>query len=103
MNWVLENKLPREKIEEAILGAISALDKTESPAGRAKREYHALLHGRTLETRQRFREQVLATTEQDLKRVAETYLQPQKSSTAVICDLSRRSLIEDLGLTAIEL
>lgn len=103
VQWVMENKLAWEKIEEAILGTISSLDKTESPAGRAKREYHSLLHGRTLEARQRFREQVLATKEVDLKRVAETYLQPEKASTAVICDFSRRGLIEDLGLSAIEL
>lgn len=101
--WVLENKLPWEKIEEAILGTVSALDKTESPAGRAKREYHALLHGRSLQARQTFREQVLATKEEDLKRVAERYLQPEKGSTAVICDFSKRGLIEELGLNAVEL
>lgn len=101
--WVLEQKLPWEKIEEAILGTISSLDKSESPAGRAKREYHALLHGRSLETRQIFREQVLATTEDDIKRVASTYLQEDKANTAVICDFSKRDLIKDLGLTVVEL
>ncbi len=103
IQWVLNTPIPWEKIEEAILGTISALDKTESPAGRAKREYHALLHGRTLEVRQRFREQVLATNDDAIKRVASLYLTEDKANTAVICDFSKRDKIRVLGLEEVEL
>ncbi len=103
VQWVLETTIASEKIEEAVLGAVSALDKTESPAGRAKREYHALLHGRTLEVRQQFRERILKIGEEDLKRVANEYLRKEFANTAVICDISKKPQVEALGLRTQEL
>ena len=101
--WFLNENIAWEKIEEAILGTISSLDKSESPAGRARREYHSHLHGRTLEVRQNFRENVLATDASALKRVAEQYLKEENANTAVICDFSKKSLVEELGLQIKEL
>ncbi len=101
--WLLDEKHAPQKLEEAVLGTISSLDKSESPAGRAKRCFHAELHGRTVEQRQLFRERVINTTLDDLRRVAQTYLTPDKANTAVITSAENRTLTESLGLTTFEL
>ncbi|MFT5084759.1 MAG: Zn-dependent M16 (insulinase) family peptidase [Lentisphaeria bacterium] len=103
LTWLQNEKHPLQKVEEAILGTISSLDKSESPAGRAKRCFHAQLHGRTVEQRQIFRERILGTTLQDLQRVAATYLLPEKANTAVVSGAAQKNVLEDLGLELIDL
>ncbi len=95
IDWLLSNHHPWQQIEEAILGVISSIDKPGSPAGEAKSAFHAALHGRTIEHRQRFRKRVLEVTEADLKRVAERYLQKDRAHTAVI---SSPSMLEQSQL-----
>lgn len=101
--WLLDEKHTPQKLEEAILGTMSSLDRSESPAGRAKRCFHSDLNGRTLNVRKDFRERVLSTSMDDLKTVAERYLTPEKSSTAIVTDKSNRDLAKDLGLVIQEL
>ena len=101
--WLLENKHTTQKLEEAILGTVSSLDRSESPAGRAKRCFHAELNGRKLESRKLFRERVLATTMSDLKRVAEKYLREENASVAIVTDKSNKAQVQKLGLTVQEL
>ena len=103
VEWLLASDLSWQAVEEAILGTVSGIDKPDSPAGRAKRLYHAELHGRTLALRQQFRERLLATTAADLKRVASTYLAPEKANVAVISDHSKRTLVEGMQLEVISL
>lgn len=98
VHWLIDNDISWQSIEEAILGVVSGIDKPDSPAGRAKRLFHADLHGRTLEKRQAFREQLLATRAEDLKRVAETYLCGDNASQAVVCDHSKAELVNALEL-----
>lgn len=86
LQWLLKTDHEWRLIEEAILGIISSIDKPGSPAGEAKKAFHANLHGRTPEQRRRLRSRVLQVKQEDLKRVAETYLQPEKAHTAVISD-----------------
>ncbi|MCK5639484.1 MAG: peptidase M16, partial [Gammaproteobacteria bacterium] len=86
LQWLLENNHQWRLIEEAILGVISSIDKPGSPAGEAKKAFHASLHGRTPEQRRRLRTRILEVKQEDLKRVAEMYLQPEKANTAVISD-----------------
>ena len=97
VEWLLNSEHSWNKVEEAILGTVSGLDRSESPAGRAKRLFHSELHGRNEAHRQLFRERVLATTADDLKRVAATYLQPDKANTAVISDFANKQAMIDLG------
>ena len=82
--WLLETSHPWRTVEEAILGVVSSIDKPSSPAGRAKKHFHSELFGRTQEHQLAFRNAVLSVTEADLKRVAETYLQPSQASIGII-------------------
>jgi Zn-dependent M16 (insulinase) family peptidase len=84
IQWVLNQPLGMDKLEEAILGVIGGLDKPSSPAGEAVQAFHGELNGRTEQVRSEFRQRVLAVTEADIKRVAEQYLRPQQAQTAVI-------------------
>ena len=103
IDWLLSEKHSAQSLEEAILGTISSIDRSESPAGRAKRCFHSELSGRTAKHRHTFRERVLATRIEDLQRVAETYLKPELASTAIITDLTQRDTAANLGLDIIEL
>lgn len=84
IEWLLGREHGYQPLEEAILGVIGALDKPASPAGEAKQAFQSRYFGRDDDFQKRFRERVLATTVADLKRVAETYLQPARASQAVI-------------------
>ena len=84
VSWFLEQDHQWQGIEEAILGVISSIDKPGSPAGEAKSAFHAKLHGRTPEHRNRVRNSILEVRETDLKRVAQLYLQPDNGHSAVI-------------------
>ena len=82
--WISESEIESRKLEEAILGVVSSIDKPGSPAGEAKQTYHASLFERTPEQRQRFRARILEVSAADLKRVAQTYLTPENGSIAVV-------------------
>ena len=103
ITWLQENDHEWRLVEEAILGVISAIDKPASPAGEAKKAFHAALHGRTPEQRRRFRSRVLKVTGADLKRVAEHYLKPEYAHTAVISDPATLAEHTALGLEIINL
>jgi len=105
--WMLDSKHEQRALEESILGVIGSLDKPGSPAGEAKQHFHNRLFGRSHDQREHFRQQVLAVSLEDLRRVAETYLRPELASTAVITNSGRleatRALREKLGLSVQEL
>ncbi|MCP5357181.1 MAG: insulinase family protein [Pseudomonadales bacterium] len=101
IEWVLGADHEERLVEEAILGVISSMDKSSSPAGEAKQAFYNDLFGRTLERRQRYREQVLATTLQGLQRVAERYLvDPSAASVGIISYSGQMAQAEALGLEA---
>ncbi|KGK41868.1 hypothetical protein LH51_11580 [Nitrincola sp. A-D6] len=93
-DWVLNTLPEKTKVEEAILGVVSSIDKPGSPAGEAKKDYHANLFGRTPDERMRFRQRILTVTAEDLQRVARTWLNPDKQSVAVV---SSSKLAADLS------
>ncbi|SFB84177.1 hypothetical protein SAMN05660443_0478 [Marinospirillum celere] len=84
VDWLLAEKPDPQKLEEAILGVVSSIDKPGSPAGDARQTYHSSLFGRTPEQRKAYRQQVLKVSFDDLQRVAKTYLLPEKASYAVV-------------------
>ncbi|WP_298447873.1 insulinase family protein [uncultured Marinobacter sp.] len=101
--WLQETEHEYQELEESILGVIGQLDRPRSPAGAARHAFHNKLFGRSAEQRARFRERVLSVTLDDLKRVATTWLQAEKASTAVVTGSENRALVEDLGLAVQEL
>ena len=84
LTWLNETTHDPQNLEEAILGVIGSLDKTSSPAGKAKQHFYNSLFGRKLEQRQQFRQQILAVTIDDIKRVARQYLTDQEHCMAVV-------------------
>ena len=72
--WVLDQPHADHQVDEAILGAIGALDKPASPAGEASQHFYNELDGRDAPARLRWRNGVLNTRLADLRRVAERYL-----------------------------
>jgi len=84
IGWLLDEKHSENQIEEAILGVIAAMDKTSSPAGEAKQAFYNHLFGRSLQDRTTFRERVLATTIEDLRRVVQTYFDPERASIGIV-------------------
>tara|TARA_R110001592_G_scaffold337300_1_gene623593 strand:- start:207927 stop:210878 length:2952 start_codon:yes stop_codon:yes gene_type:complete len=105
--WMVESKHDYRALEEAILGVIGSMDKPSSPAGEAKQHFHNRLFGRSHSQREHFRQQVLAVSLEDLRRVTENYLLPEKASTAVITSAAQldatAQLREKLGLQLQEL
>ncbi|TGN42003.1 peptidase M16 [Marinobacter confluentis] len=98
LKWLEEESHNAQDLEESILGVIGQLDRPRSPAGAARHAFHNHLFGRTPEQRSRFRERVLAVTIDDMKRVAGTWLTPDRASTAVITSHENRERVEKLGL-----
>lgn len=84
IKWLLETDHDEQKLEEAILGVVSSIDKPGSPAGEAKQAFHSALFGRSPEQRRAFRARILKVTIADLKRVASTYLLDTEASVAVV-------------------
>lgn len=92
-----EDHAPR-LVEEAILGVISGMDRSTSPAGAAKQDYYNNLFGRTRESRMAFRRAVLAVTLDDLRRVAARYLKPELASVGIVSSPANAELAQRMGL-----
>ncbi|WP_432209915.1 insulinase family protein [Marinobacter alkaliphilus] len=103
LNWLRTENHDAQSLEEAILGVIGQLDRPRSPAGAARHAFHNKLFGRTPEQRARFRERVLAVTLDELQRVADTWLVPEKASVAVVTNPDNRGVAEGLGMAIQEL
>ncbi|MDX5298352.1 MAG: insulinase family protein, partial [Gammaproteobacteria bacterium] len=103
LHWLMDTRHEVLALEEAILGVIGQLDKPRSPAGEAKHHFHGRLFGRDAAQRQRFRERVLGVTLDDLRRVTQAWLVPERASTAVITAPSERARVEQRGLVIQEL
>jgi hypothetical protein len=86
---------------------IGSLDKPASPAGEAKQHFYNRLFGRSHDQREQFRQQVLAVTLDDLRRVTQTYLRSELGSTAIVTNSAQlettSSLRDQLHLAVHEL
>ena len=84
MDWVLDTPLEGQLLEEAILGVVGSIDKPHSPAGEAKHHFYMNLFGRDHALQQAYRRRILEVRAEDLRRVAQTWLVPEKASAAVV-------------------
>ena len=100
IDWMLSSKHDALKLEEAILGVISAFDKPSSPAGEAKNAFHNEIFGRDKAQRQAVRKKVLSVTIDELKQVTERYLVQDKASIAL---LSNQATLDELGETDMQI
>lgn len=82
--WLVREPQDPEALEQAVLGVIGSLDKPGSPAGEAKQAFHDELFGRTPEQRRLMRQRILSVSLDDLRRVAQIYLTPERASVAVV-------------------
>ncbi|MFN2339008.1 MAG: insulinase family protein [Gammaproteobacteria bacterium] len=98
IDWLLGETLSWRLVEEAILGVIGSIDKPGSPAGEARDAFFNNLFGRTPEQRKRYRQRVLEVRAEDIRRVGETYLLPERASVAVITNGGQLELCKGLGL-----
>ncbi len=73
-------------LKGAVLGAARAIDPLESPDTRGRRRFTSDLAGFTLAAHQKFKANLLATTEADLHRVAATYLVGKEGVMATLGD-----------------
>ena len=103
LDWLHGGDHPPRAVEEAILGVIGGIDRPASPAGEARRAFHAGLFGRSAEARRLYRLAVLGVTLEDLRRVAATYLKPERASTAVVTSQATLDKAGDLGLAVVRL
>lgn len=101
--WLKETQHDAETLEQAILGVVSQIDKPRSPAGEAKGDFHSNLFGRSRKHREDFRAGVLKVTLDDLLRVAEEYLQPEKASFGLITQSANKDELNVLGFDVHEL
>ncbi|MDK1023176.1 MAG: insulinase family protein [Gammaproteobacteria bacterium] len=97
VQWLLNQELAHDKVEEAILGVISAIDAPGSPAGEARQAFHSGLFGRTPAYINRCRAAILAVEVADLKRVAASYLIPANANTAMLTHASMIKSFQDNG------
>ncbi|HOW62457.1 MAG TPA: insulinase family protein, partial [Candidatus Contendobacter sp.] len=101
LEWLHTHEHPERTLEEAILGVIGAIDKPGSPAGEAISAFFGALFGRTPEQRRAYRQRVLNVTLDDLKRVAATWLHPEKAHWAVLSDARTLAEQSDWPIIAI--
>ncbi len=97
VDWLLDNEHPANRLEEAVLGVVSNIDKPGSPSGEAKQAYHSTLFGRTPAQRRLFRARILKVGFADLQRVARAYLKGQPCSEAVVTDPQQASSLAAQG------
>jgi hypothetical protein len=101
VDWVLDEDLGFELIEESILGIVGSLDAPGSPAGEARQAYHNDMFGRSADHRRQVRQSILRVGTADIKRVAAQYLQGAGARAVVCHDNSVRTLPADFVVKTI--
>ncbi|MGE5196450.1 MAG: insulinase family protein, partial [Anaerolineae bacterium] len=74
----------KRDLEEAKLGVVQALDSPISPGSRGLTAYTRWREGRTIEMRQRLREELLALSEKDVRQAIDKELVPKKEQSVAI-------------------
>ncbi|MDB6081344.1 MAG: Metalloprotease, partial [Chlamydiia bacterium] len=93
MKAALSNDIDESELEEAKLEMIQTLDAPVPPGDRGEVAYSRYREGKTEETRQAFREKLLAATQEDVKRAIENYIIPAYKES-ILVSFAGRELIE---------
>ncbi|TFG89549.1 MAG: peptidase M16, partial [Gemmatimonadales bacterium] len=104
--WAAGGQFSNEEMTQGLLAVFGDLDRPLSPGGRGTREFANRQQGLTPELRQTFREAVLATTRNDLIRVADRYLLAGRDTSCVAVIAGEemlRKANEELGEEGLEI
>jgi Zn-dependent M16 (insulinase) family peptidase len=88
----IKGDIDPEKLREAILTSCGDVDPLMSPDTKGRRRFFNDIAGYTLDLQERFKKGLLNVKEEDLRRVAETYL---TSNDAVLATVGGAHLIEE--------
>lgn len=83
VDWAVRGGFSDQAVDEAVLAVFGDLDRPLSPGGKGSREFANILQGLDLETRNAYRQGVLACGRDDLARVAARYLGGAEAQSAV--------------------
>ncbi|MBW3587944.1 MAG: insulinase family protein [Actinobacteria bacterium] len=83
---VIKGDIDSDDLKEAILTACASVDPLLSPDIRGRVRFFDELAGYTLEKKEQFKQGLLEVTEEDLRRVAETYLSNGNAAMATLGD-----------------
>ena len=82
--WLASIADDERHLREAVLRAIADIDRPQSPAGEGRRRFVADLIGYGPAVINAYRSRILATTTDDIRRVAATWLDPDRAAAAVV-------------------
>lgn len=83
---IIKGDIDPDDLKEAILTACGSVDPLLSPDTKGRVRFFDDLAGYTLEKKEQFKQGLLEVTEQDLRRVAETYLSNGNAAMATLGD-----------------
>jgi Zn-dependent M16 (insulinase) family peptidase len=89
---IIKGELEANKLKESILSSCSDVDPLLSPDTKGRRRFFNDIAGYTLELQEQFKRGLLNVKEEDLRRVADTYL---TANDAVMATVAGQPLVED--------
>lgn len=95
----LNTDLGQRELTEAILSASTALDPLTSPDTIGRMRFYGDLAGYTPDVLETYKARLLATTHDDLRRVMDEWLTPERAAYALVAGRDPNEDTRDLGLT----
>ncbi|MCD0159503.1 insulinase family protein, partial [Deinococcus sp. 6GRE01] len=96
----LDTPLGQRELTEAILGASKVLDPLTSPDTAGRMRFYSDQAGYTPDVQEAFKTRLLAVTLDDLRRVMDTWLTPDRAAYAVVTGRDPNDdTLKELGLT----
>jgi Zn-dependent M16 (insulinase) family peptidase len=89
---IIKGEIEVDKLKEAILSSSGDVDPLLSPDTKGRRRFFNDIAGYSLELQERFKRGLLNVKEEDLRRVADTYL---NKNDAVMATIAGGPLVED--------
>ncbi|MEO8083067.1 MAG: insulinase family protein [Ardenticatenales bacterium] len=95
LRWLATIDDEERHLREAVLRSIADLDRPQSPSGEGRRRFVGDLIGYGPDVIGTYRTRMLATTTEDIRRVAAAWLDPDRASAAVV---TSRDMLSASGL-----
>lgn len=95
----LNTGLGARELKEAVLGASKTLDPLTSPDTAGRLRFYGDQAGFTPEVQEAYKARLLAVTLDDLRRVMDTWLTPERAAYALVAGRDPNEDVRDLGLS----